>query len=225
VPPRVGPPRRAGSRPARRRAAPERHLEAQPRARRRRRSGRGGRAVLPHVHPPRAPGMPHDGCDRARAGPAAGDTAPPARMDDGGAGEGWSGSLARRVRSTHGRRRRARDRGGGPRASPRGGQRGRPSAAPWAFPFVGLWLFSPLVGWWISLPQEDTGAEPLGDDDARTLRKTARRTWHFFETFVGAEDHALPPDNFQEDPRPVVAHRTSPTNIGLYLLSTFAAHA
>ena len=101
---------------------------------------------------------------------------------------------------------------------------GRPTAAPWAFPVIGLWLFSPLLGWWISLPQEDTGAEPLGEDDARTLRKTARRTWHFFETFVGAEDHALPPDNFQEDPHPVVAHRTSPTNIGLYLLSTFAAH-
>ena len=46
------------------------------------------------------------------------------------------------------------------------------------------------------------------------------RTWRFFETFVGAEDNSLPPDNFQEDPQPVVAHRTSPTNIGLYLLST-----
>src|SRR5262249_19930481 len=51
-----------------------------------------------------------------------------------------------------------------------------------------------------------------------------RRTWRFFETFVGSEDHALPPDNFQEDPQPVVAHRTSPTNVGLYLLSTMAAH-
>ena len=53
---------------------------------------------------------------------------------------------------------------------------------------------------------------------------TARRTWRFFETFVGPEDHALPPDNFQEEPTPVVAHRTSPTNLGLYLLSTIAAH-
>ena len=56
------------------------------------------------------------------------------------------------------------------------------------------------------------------------LRLTARRTWRFFETFVGAEDHALPPDNFQEYPTAVVAHRTSPTNLGLYLLSTIAAH-
>jgi cyclic beta-1,2-glucan glucanotransferase len=51
----------------------------------------------------------------------------------------------------------------------------------------------------------------------------ARRTWRFFDTFVGAEDHMLPPDNFQEDPKPVVAHRTSPTNLGLYLLSVIAA--
>ncbi len=60
--------------------------------------------------------------------------------------------------------------------------------------------------------------------DARALRGVARRTWRFFETFVTPADHMLPPDNFQEDPEPVVAHRTSPTNIGLYLLSTIAAH-
>ncbi len=55
------------------------------------------------------------------------------------------------------------------------------------------------------------------------LRGTARLTWSFFERFVTAEDNHLPPDNFQEDPQPVVAHRTSPTNMGLYLLSTVAA--
>ena len=66
-------------------------------------------------------------------------------------------------------------------------------------------------------------ATPVAATDARTLRSTARRTWRFFEAFVGPADHDLPPDNFQEDPKPVVAHRTSPTNIGLYLLSTVAA--
>ena len=49
---------------------------------------------------------------------------------------------------------------------------------------------------------------PIDDDDARALRLTARRTWRFFETFVTAGDHALPPDNFQEDPIPTVAHLT-----------------
>src|SRR5262249_32981503 len=60
--------------------------------------------------------------------------------------------------------------------------------------------------------------------DIWAARIVARRTWRFFETFVAEEDHWLPPDNFQEDPKPVVAHRTSPTNIGLLLLSTVAAY-
>ena len=100
----------------------------------------------------------------------------------------------------------------------------RPQALPVALPFVLLWILSPLVAYWISLPPRRAGAEPLSSDDARALRLTARRTWRFFETFVGPEDHVLPPDNFQEEPEPIVAHRTSPTNIGLYLLSTIAAH-
>ena len=60
--------------------------------------------------------------------------------------------------------------------------------------------------------------------DREALRRIARKTWHFFETFVTAEDHWLPPDNFQEDPNGVLAPRTSPTNMGLYLLSCVAAH-
>jgi cyclic beta-1,2-glucan synthetase len=75
----------------------------------------------------------------------------------------------------------------------------------------------------ISLPPAPTETVPLASDTAQALRLIARRTWRFFETFVGPEDHALPPDNLQEEPRPVVAHRTSPTNLGLYLLSIVAA--
>ena len=56
------------------------------------------------------------------------------------------------------------------------------------------------------------------------MRTLARRTWLFYEQFVGPEDNWLPPDHFQESPKGVVAHRTSPTNIGLYLLSVLAAH-
>lgn len=92
-----------------------------------------------------------------------------------------------------------------------------------AAPFVLLWILAPAVARWVSLPPRFMGAEPISPADARTLRLIARRTWRFFETFVSPEDHALPPDNFQEDPKPVVAHRTSPTNIGLYLLSTLVA--
>ena len=55
------------------------------------------------------------------------------------------------------------------------------------------------------------------------LRRTARKTWHFFETFVTAQENWLPPDNFQEIPAPAIASRTSPTNIGLALLANLAA--
>ena len=91
-------------------------------------------------------------------------------------------------------------------------------------PFLILWLLSPAVARWISLPSSLSAHEPISASDTRSLRLVARRTWHFFETFVTAEDHMLPPDNFQEEPVPVVAHRTSPTNLGLYLSSVVAAH-
>jgi cyclic beta-1,2-glucan synthetase len=99
-----------------------------------------------------------------------------------------------------------------------------PEVWPIAAPFALLWALSPMVAYWISLTPGATAAQPLSGDDVRTLRLAARRTWRYFETFVGPEDHALPPDNFQEKPTPVLAHRTSPTNLGLYLLSVIAAH-
>ena len=91
-------------------------------------------------------------------------------------------------------------------------------------PFVMLWMLSPAVALWASLPPHEKGDNPVSDTDTRALRLVARRTWRFFETFVTAEDHMLPPDNFQEYPKPVLARRTSPTNLGLYLLSVAAAH-
>jgi len=99
----------------------------------------------------------------------------------------------------------------------------RPAAWPVALPWLVLWIVSPAVARWISLPRSTSGAPALSPADVQALRLIARRTWQFFATFVGPDDHALPPDNFQETPAPVLAHRTSPTNIGLYLLSTVAA--
>ncbi len=99
----------------------------------------------------------------------------------------------------------------------------RPASLPWAAPWVALWLLSPLVAQRSSLPLRAAPDAPLSAAGERLLRSTARRTWRFFETFVVPEDQSLPPDNFQEDPKPVVAHRTSPTNVGVYLLATVAA--
>ena len=98
-----------------------------------------------------------------------------------------------------------------------------PGALGAAGPILALWFLSPVVAYWVSQPKP-SGDVPLTLPERRALRRIARRTWHFFETFVGDEDHWLPPDNFQEDPDGRVAHRTSPTNQGLLLLSTLAAH-
>ena len=98
-----------------------------------------------------------------------------------------------------------------------------PASWPVILPLALLWLFAPTLALWVSGSPDATPRLALSQPDAQQLRRIARRTWRFFETFVTAADNMLPPDNFQEDPKPVVAHRTSPTNIGLYLLSAVAA--
>src|SRR5690606_24593205 len=85
------------------------------------------------------------------------------------------------------------------------------------------WLAAPAIAWWVSRPRVLAARLHVSADTARFLRRTARHTWRYFETFVTSDDHMLPPDNFQETPRPVLARRTSPTNMGLYLLSMVAA--
>ena len=99
----------------------------------------------------------------------------------------------------------------------------KPEAAWLAEPVVVLWLLSPLVARAVSRPPAAAAGSQLSDADAEVLRLIGRRTWRFFERFVGPEDNALPPDNFQDVPKPVIAHRTSPTNIGIYLLATVTA--
>ncbi len=94
---------------------------------------------------------------------------------------------------------------------------------PLAVPFLLAWLAAPAVAWYISRTPVAAAKSELDAEKQRALRLVARRTWRYFDTFVTAEDNHLPPDNFQEDPRNVIAHRTSPTNIGLYLLSVVAA--
>ncbi|MDD5387899.1 MAG: glucoamylase family protein [Gallionellaceae bacterium] len=97
-------------------------------------------------------------------------------------------------------------------------------AALWvASPILLLWLVSPAIAWWSSLPLARREAR-LTSEQTRFLGRIARKTWVFFETFVGPEDHWLPPDNYQEYREATLAHRTSPTNIGLALLANLSAH-
>ena len=98
-----------------------------------------------------------------------------------------------------------------------------PASIPLTVVFAMLWCGAPAIALWASRAPSKSKDLLLAPDEEQKLRLIARRTWRFFETFVTPADNMLPPDNFQEDPNPVIAHRTSPTNIGLYLLSAVAA--
>ena len=97
-------------------------------------------------------------------------------------------------------------------------------ALPAAAPFLVLWLVAPVVAYWLSVPVGPR-VRPLSDAERMLLRRTARSTWRYFEAFMTAAEGWLPPDNYQEHGEvPRLARRTSPTNIGMGLLSTLAAH-
>ena len=98
-----------------------------------------------------------------------------------------------------------------------------PSSLPWAAPLALAWLAAPWVARWISLVPSERGESSLGEAERARLRLFARRTWRYFEATVGPADHDLPPDNLQELPSTVIARRTSPTNVGTYLLGVVAA--
>ncbi len=94
---------------------------------------------------------------------------------------------------------------------------------PIALAFGLAWSLAPAVAWYVSRSAETEDRLDIDPTDRAELRRIARRTWEYFNRFVTEEHNWLPPDNFQEDPEPVVAGRTSPTNIGLYLLATVSA--
>jgi cyclic beta-1,2-glucan synthetase len=87
-----------------------------------------------------------------------------------------------------------------------------------------LWSVAPLTTWWVSRPRPARTDAALPHAEQVRLEAIARDTWRLFERVIGPEDRFLPPDNLQTLPHDMVAHRTSPTNIGLYLLSAACAH-
>ena len=99
----------------------------------------------------------------------------------------------------------------------------KPAVLAVALPILLLWFAAPAITWWMSLPLFRKAAE-LTVVQTLFLQGLARRTWAFFDHFVGAEDHYLPPDNVQDFRGIAIAHRTSPTNMGLVLLSYLSAY-
>jgi cyclic beta-1,2-glucan synthetase len=99
----------------------------------------------------------------------------------------------------------------------------RPDTLLLAMPFLLGWIFAPGLSW---LLDRATGpvSPQLRPEQHDLLRTAGRRTWLFFEHFMTPENHWLPPDNFQEEPRVALARRTSPTNIGMGLNAALAAH-
>ncbi|RPI53990.1 MAG: hypothetical protein EHM55_12140, partial [Acidobacteria bacterium] len=98
----------------------------------------------------------------------------------------------------------------------------QPERMLWALPVIVMWAISPDLAYETGLPRPDPRRD-LEPRDRRDLRKTARLTWRFFEALVVAADNWLVPDNYQEDRFEPIAHRTSPTNIGLQMMAAVSA--
>ncbi len=84
-----------------------------------------------------------------------------------------------------------------------------------------LWTFLPVM--LLLLSFDIPKAKKPSSSEKALLLRWLFDTWSFFSTYVNEQENHLPPDNVQEFPTLTVAHRTSPTNIGMYLLSVLAA--
>ncbi len=90
-------------------------------------------------------------------------------------------------------------------------------------PSAVIWFLSPMIAYYISKDRVIKIAE-ISNEDRRMLRNLSRRVWAYFEDFLKEEDNWLAPDNYQEEPHNGVAHRTSPTNIGMGIISNIVAY-
>jgi cyclic beta-1,2-glucan synthetase len=101
----------------------------------------------------------------------------------------------------------------------------RPESLRVAGLWLALWFFSPMIGWLLNRrPEAKQPQFLLPAEDRQFMRNVARRTWRYFSDFVNQETSWLPPDNYQVAYQNQLALRTSPTNIGLYLVSVLGAH-
>ena len=91
--------------------------------------------------------------------------------------------------------------------------------------FSVLFAIGPYLAWYISKEEkEKTAVEQIDEEDKKYILEVGKRTWYFFKNNINEENNFLPPDNYQEDRKEKIAHRTSPTNIGLGLLAVVSAY-
>ena len=101
----------------------------------------------------------------------------------------------------------------------------KPESLLFALPWLIIWFFSPLVAALLTRKQPARAApQTLSGRETHMLRRVARRTWRYFADFVGPDTAWLPPDNYQVSHKNQLAMRTSPTNIGMWMLSALAAN-
>lgn len=85
-----------------------------------------------------------------------------------------------------------------------------------------IWIISPLISYIIGKNINDETVK-LSEEDINILRRLTRSIWAYFEDFVTDETNYLGGDNYQEEPYKGLAMRTSPTNIGMTLISNIVA--
>lgn len=93
-----------------------------------------------------------------------------------------------------------------------------------ALPFCLLWILAPLIERLLDRPLEQPEIKELTHQDKEFLRDVAKRTWKYYDEWVGPSTHFLPPDNYQMLLNVEVANRTSPTNIGMWLIAALNAY-
>lgn len=88
--------------------------------------------------------------------------------------------------------------------------------------FTLSWILSPYIAYQTGKPKGKR-VPMLSEEQIFQIRRMARKTWKYFEELVNEKENWLPPDNYQQEPPVGIAHRTSPTNIGLHLMSVLSA--
>lgn len=99
-----------------------------------------------------------------------------------------------------------------------------PQNLAYALPIAALWALNPFLSKWLSRPLKENADKELNDEDRLLAKLVARKTWRYFDDFMNQSSNWLPPDNYQLGLKTEIAERTSPTNIGLGLISVQSAY-